>query len=789
MCKEDGQCEWIADIARYLHAGQATLLTINWPSGSGTQFLHQVFRMTVSLKGNVNVSRLLARFQKIGALMDSEGQSVSTEALTGPEAQTLEGQLVDGIYRIVGEIGNGTHGTVFRATDEILRRNVALKIVSEFSLVNNPRVQERFHKEAKVLSTLNHQNVVQIFRCGLLPDNSPFLVMEYLDGKTLAEYLKDEACPPLQTTLQIALGIAAGMEHIHSCNVIHRDLKPSNVIINENRFPKILDFGISQVLATDENGKQDTTRCSFKGSAAYASPEQARGEVVDGRSDIYAFSVMLFEMLSGERPFTADNQAQLLMKHLQEDAPKLAASGAKTRGYSILSRKLIQIVERGLKKNKEERYQTFGELVKDLTQAQAIYSQQTGKTAISFAPERTASRDKSSKALQIFAVLGSVACLTAFIVWSILGTTIQDDYYLDKVAPAKSIKYLSSRVDGLLKKSDFEQAKKLVEKSTNTAYTPDWSRDDHMALLKSYFYLYKSYDQNQPAIRKETLRLALDYYSDLLHWGREYHRPKSKRTQSEFRSWKTALLDVGEYLWKESNRSKNWEPIALLFSKHPKSIPTSNGDYYQLAATLRERAEEYSRQKSGVDADLLSEHCVQLLRIVAQKRGDGTLAEAIATGKRVIPFLKKYGQAKDVNLLNCELALVCLDNNKYELADEYRKSLRSSEVFFGFRTDEVFPYMLMEATFGIFNCKRKEKEKALEQLMISEDTLMKQYNPQIYRTLVSIPPKKGDKVTFKYELTPEQEKLISNENAYLPVYRLRRAIEDTFGKECLKPPA
>jgi predicted Ser/Thr protein kinase len=218
-----------------------------------------------------------------------------------------------GRYEILGILGAGGMGEVYRALDTELDREVAVKVLAE-AVAGNPERIARFEREARVLASLSHQNIATLY--GLEEhDGQRFLVMELALGETLDEHLQKKNVP-VDEALEIALEIAAGLEAAHELGVVHRDLKPANVMLSPEGRVKVLDFGLAKAWQADE-GDPDITQSPtvtgqmteagvLLGTVSYMSPEQARGRRVDNRTDIWAFGCLLFEMLSGEKPFQGE---------------------------------------------------------------------------------------------------------------------------------------------------------------------------------------------------------------------------------------------------------------------------------------------------------------------------------------------------------------------------------------------------------------------------------------------------------------------------------------------------
>lgn len=224
-----------------------------------------------------------------------------------------------GVYEVVAPIGAGGMGEVYRAHDTRLNRDVALKVLPEAFSRDTERMA-RFEREAKVLASLNHPNIAAIYG---LEESGPIraLVMELVEGPTLSERILGGAIP-VDEALPIARQVADAVEYAHDKNVIHRDLKPANIKVTAEGTVKVLDFGLAKALS-DEVAAEDmsnsptlsmaaTRQGVILGTAAYMSPEQARGKTVDRRADIWAFGVVLFEMLTGRAPFAGEDVSQTL---------------------------------------------------------------------------------------------------------------------------------------------------------------------------------------------------------------------------------------------------------------------------------------------------------------------------------------------------------------------------------------------------------------------------------------------------------------------------------------------
>lgn len=228
----------------------------------------------------------------------------------------MEGQRLGGRYQVETRIGGGGMAIVYKAKDLILHRQVAVKILrSQFGMDED--FVNRFHREAQAVASLSHPNVVGVYDVGQ-DDETHYIVMEYIEGHTLKEVINQQGALPIEEAVRISIQICDALDHAHQNNIIHRDIKPHNIMIGKNGRVKVTDFGIARAVTSTTI----THTNSILGSVHYFSPEQARGGVSAEKSDIYSLGIVLYEMVTGQLPFSGDSPITIALKHLQEPLPE-----------------------------------------------------------------------------------------------------------------------------------------------------------------------------------------------------------------------------------------------------------------------------------------------------------------------------------------------------------------------------------------------------------------------------------------------------------------------------------
>jgi serine/threonine protein kinase/TolB-like protein/Flp pilus assembly protein TadD len=306
------------------------------------------------------VESLVESHEQPDSFIESPAADLAAELLAGTEEVLAAGQAV-GPYKIVSLLGEGGMGEVYLAQDERLGRQVALKLLPAQFTRDAERVR-RLGQEARAASALNHPNIVTIYEVGH-SDSQHFIATEFIVGQTLRKHLSDGPMK-LDEVLDVSIQIVSALETAHAAGIVHRDIKPENLMIRPDGYVKVLDFGLAKLVQKenqpfisleDAETRHQTAQGMILGTVNYMSPEQAKGERIDERTDIFSFGAVAYEMVAGQAPFAADSMSETLANLIKAEPHPLSGPDS-----------LKRIVEKTLRKNKAERYQTMKELLKDL---------------------------------------------------------------------------------------------------------------------------------------------------------------------------------------------------------------------------------------------------------------------------------------------------------------------------------------------------------------------------------------------------------------------------------------
>ncbi len=263
-----------------------------------------------------------------------------------------------GIYEIKSELGRGGMATVYLAYDPRFEREVAVKVLPSELLHADPQFRLRFEREAKIIARLEHSAIVPVYDVGEA-DGQPYFVMRYMNGGSLSDRIKAGGLT-IEDATRILSVIAPGLDEAHSNGIVHRDIKPSNILFDKRGNPYISDFGIAK-LSQAQSG--NVTGSAIIGTPAYMAPEQAQGTEVDGRADIYALGIILFEILTGKQPYEADTPMAVAIKHITDPVPHIHQTNPK------LPESMDTIIQKAMAKDKTKRFSTAVEMTDSLREA------------------------------------------------------------------------------------------------------------------------------------------------------------------------------------------------------------------------------------------------------------------------------------------------------------------------------------------------------------------------------------------------------------------------------------
>ena len=328
--------------------------------GQRAVFLAQACAGDVALRDEVE--SLISSHEQAESFIETPASDVAAELFASGQSEVVVGQNV-GPYKIVSLVGAGGMGEVYLAEDTRLSRRIALKLLPPQFTINAERVR-RFEQEARAVSALNHPNIVTIHEIGRV-NGTHFIVTEFVDGQTLRQRLA-ETRMSLREALDVAVQVASALDAAHQAGIVHRDVKPENIMVRPDGYVKVLDFGLAKLTerqATTAEAEEATVKTNpgmVMGTVRYMSPEQARGVGVDGRTDIWSLGIVLYEMVTGHVPFEGETTSHVIVSILEEEPPALAS-------YSQTGPdELERIIDKALRKNREERYQAASDLMIDL---------------------------------------------------------------------------------------------------------------------------------------------------------------------------------------------------------------------------------------------------------------------------------------------------------------------------------------------------------------------------------------------------------------------------------------
>ncbi len=331
------------------------------------------------------------------------------------------GTLISARYEVIRLIGEGGMGEVYEAKHVHIGKRVALKCLNK-AFTKDAEAVERFQQEARIAGTLGHANICEVMDFGVTGDGQPYLVMEYMEGESLADLIKREKKLPVERALEVTASVLSALEEAHGQGIVHRDLKPENIFManikGHGEVVKLLDFGISKIMKPGESAMRLTKTGMMVGTPFYMSPEQVRGRTdVDHRSDLYACAVMLYEMLTGKVPFEGSTFNEIIIKIIEDPFPTVGKADG-------VPRKVANLIRKTADKRPEKRIQTAREFRENVEKIQAGKSSVGSSTAMAveaYSPEGSSERSHGGLiALLVVSAIVLIAGIGVLVTWGIL---------------------------------------------------------------------------------------------------------------------------------------------------------------------------------------------------------------------------------------------------------------------------------------------------------------------------------------------------------------------------------
>lgn len=382
---------------------------------------------------------------------------MSTSVLLSP------GETFDGKFVILQSLGSGGMGDVYKCRQVGVERLVALKLLNRV-LADTASSLQRFEREAKILSLLDHRGIARFFFYGVSSDKFPFIAMEYVEGDSLRERVRQLGTLAWRDAANIAIQICEALSYAHDRSVIHRDLKPENIILTNGDRVVIIDFGLAKV--SDPNWDSLTQTGELIGTTSYLSPELCRGYRPDHRSDLYSLGIILYEMISGVPPFSADHPMGVIYKHAHEDAPRLSVTDLS------IPAQVNWIIAKCIAKDPSDRYQSAKELEADL---QALISNKISAIEAPSTGSDTAHGARGKQLILLLSVLIIVSSYFVFVAKPRTNKTVANNpesqafhkrprklATSDSQLRQKSLQYILDRFNKLRESNQHAEAQNLV---------------------------------------------------------------------------------------------------------------------------------------------------------------------------------------------------------------------------------------------------------------------------------------------------------------------------------------
>jgi serine/threonine protein kinase len=566
--------------------------------------------------------------------MTQEQQEDATLIVNKDNRETT---TLDGRYEVLQKIGSGGMGTVFAAKQTSTGRKVAVKVL------RSTTESERFEQEVAALRDLSHPNLVTVIDSGKDAEGKPYLVLEYIDGKGLDAVLRAKGSLSDNEFRDIFVQVCRGLAHAHSKGIVHRDLKPSNIMVieeqNGERIVKIVDFGI----AKKEDSAELTVTGDIVGSPAFMSPEQATGQKLDARSDIYSLGCIMYQCLSGRLPFTAEQPLAALVKRLNDDAKPLQEAA----GDRQIPEPWLQLVKKAMSRDPDARFSNVAEMVPALVQVRrtaGIGISEVNGTSTPTEKMPATKHDTKGKiaGVRISWLALAIAALVACLVW--MATTPPSE---------ESIRQREAQAREYIKGREYARAIELLRGAISDAKKLNGGKS---ALLAILYVDVNEAEQNMGDKRaaKEALENALAAAgSELSPRARIGVKRDLALLEMEDGNFDKAdkLIDEAHDEF-ERTYPDDEQGIATLLAVQG-LVAEQRHDYAVARNKFEDAIEMLERNANGVPNPFLAEQQANLARIYAQ---EDNVARALPLYERALFTLKRLGQDKLARQIGQQIA-------------------------------------------------------------------------------------------------------------------------------------
>ena len=542
---------------------------------------------------------------------------MTEQKLSQAEISLSSGKLLLGSYRIESCVGHGAQATLYKAEDVHLSRAVALKV---FLVPQDEAAAERFKREAQILGSLNHPNIVKTFASGVLEDGRFCMVLEYVPGKSLADYLSQVKQLTMTEFIAVFTVTLGALDYLHEHSVLHRDIKPENILCEMDGDSlagfKLSDFGIAKVLQ-DTGGSVSLTQTKSVGTAAYMSPEQCKAQSIDVRSDLYAVACVMYQTLYGKLPFEGSSDFDTMYKHMNEALPSLKE----------LPEPLASLISKGLQKDPAARFQSAKEMLAALPSLDDIELGDSKKIHV----ERKALRkEKKISPLLVFLLLVLSTGLLGLYFKKTHPTpkvSSQVDPLLKSLNQRSSPEKISDRLGRLKGQELIDYAKSIILEYPQPKYLK--ARCEAHARLANAYYAQGLYDQSishcQLAV-KETLTQK-DLQGSNLLIGDAYKHLAAKQRSCGVPEWRANLKEAEKYYQSVGSPSLKDEALAGVCYQYGHGA-RSAGDYAQAAVFFKQGQRFLRKARKDPTDDGYVDMAAELVSIyLLQKNADSALEQ------------------------------------------------------------------------------------------------------------------------------------------------------------------